>query len=1520
MFTKVLVDASRVALVGASLFAAAVLVSAAPARAQQRTQPPVRFAHTIAFMATLHDGRIATIYTDGRVAIAPAAGAKPTARTMLAGPRAMLRTRPTLMRIEPLRYGLGTGDVRQFTRNRIIFDLEHPPKAYVPNRVIVVLKPGVASLHDVDQLDATTARTLRDAAIRGTRNVAVHAFTSDARTNAALFHIGVDRMQRLFTGTGTSAVGTLRARAEATLRTQLIPIENAYVVHVTAAPVRSAVKQLRALPTVAYAAPDRTVGSMLGAQVPIPASIMADMAAHRPSATPFGRTATAGNRATLPTNTSLAVSQQALLNAPGVDAAAAFDEIANRFDQLPGAGEIVTNVSVGDADDASAAEKPNDPCQQSVSSYGGTTHVIGGQRYLDWPGMPLIPVWLSDPSGKLSSTAEVCNVDPILGEVGLDFSMMAALPDAEQRASERAPAGADLLGIAPGATYRLVMPQGDGIGDIGESDMLGAFIGAATQIPAPNVITSSIGYGLDSLGFPSRYLEDDPLFESVIASIVNASNVVVCISANDGTRTYTVAPIGPSGGSAATNVPLPGTPTTTIDDVSYSTAPSVDLDSGAIDAGASTLDDVIAANPLNPRNASLAQTKAFAETRFDGMLAYSSGFGTRVSLSAPGDNVGAYMKGGTAYDATTAVITGGTSAAAPEIAAVAAIALQVARLTGHPIAHATDVRSLLQTTGTTVATPPNSDMPLNVGPQVSARRAIEQLLTAAGKPVTPGVGRVGIQGHNTFVGFSSYGRNFYDALYTTGLDPSFIRLDGPWQSGAPDSIYDGSDTGAALRSFITIAPDWEGIPANAQYRLYVTGHPSEVISSAPYARLLPAQLFSAAGIAMTPGTARTVALTYEATAGLRSIARTSFQLTFGPPAPASRVVFAPNAPAVVTGSSFQVSYDLTGYPMALAAGPRLNVSLPGETILVHQNAGLYPLFSTPLTGTSGTVTVPTSALAGAGTYTVWIDMRPNDPTAADDRSDAAFVRVAPSSGSTRPPAPLLAPSGSNVPGGHFADVPLAGKLQVSYDVSNVPGASGAIVELSALPPGWAFEVTPTIWNMFDNPNGDRVDDDGVDTGSVYHVATSGVRSTVTIDLDRAGVLPTNYVNVRVIPARGSAAAGEASDFSTFYYHGIDPLIPVPVESTIGNATGTDGGMAGAADIDPTTTETVLLQQFDLSTGAIVGLPLEGVAVKQFFPIVEHDLELAAVAPNPFGAAGSLYADVPFASAGMFTQPTYPQPPATAAVIPWSIAPESGSSSAAYLYYALPSYDPYVVRGDFATGQNFSSPIDVSAGITATDDLAYAQTFAYESSLDRAYFVTTPASGDCSSQHPALVTVDFGSGSVTRKPLSGLVAGWYGFYMMAVDASTHTGIVATTCQRPSDGSILSNLAFIDLRSGTLKAVVRRSYDVAQSSAHFSPLLVGDSPFVNVDPLHQLVLQTAVWCPQPLGQLDDHARPCVNEFSEDGTLVKTLHGVVPDGPPIWLPAGADYSARRIAAPSDESVSSFWLQYLAVEPYSY
>src|SRR5207248_7019311 len=120
------------------------------------------------------------------------------------------------------------------------------------------------------------------------------------------------------------------------------------------------------------------------------------------------------------------------------------------------------------------------------------------------PSMPLIPTFVASPDGKLDPLGTVEQVDPYLGEVLLDFLVMAPLPHDRQRPEALGDGDTDLLGIAPGADYRLVVPQEPTI-----SNIFAAMLAAAQQRPRPDVITASLGFGFDGAGFPGRYLEED---------------------------------------------------------------------------------------------------------------------------------------------------------------------------------------------------------------------------------------------------------------------------------------------------------------------------------------------------------------------------------------------------------------------------------------------------------------------------------------------------------------------------------------------------------------------------------------------------------------------------------------------------------------------------------------------------------------------------------------------------------------------------------------------------------------------------------------------------------------------------------------------------------------------------------------------------------------------------------------------------------------------------------------------------
>jgi Subtilase family len=993
------------------------------------------------------------------------------------------------------------------SRGDIIMDLVHSGgTAYVPDQVVVVYGAGVtAPAHQ-----AISPRTLRTPG-------AAPAYTNAPGLNRTLARLGVDRSDRLFGGVPHQRLAAMRATAEQRLGRPLLDFSNAYVLHVTGSSVASAVSSLRASPDVAYASPDWTVTTSNTPPVPVPASTVKRAAQAAPGTAPAVTASTAPG---VPDNFTLTSSAQSMLNRPADDVIPAYTAIA-AHGQLPGQGEIITNVSLGDLDDASAAANPNDPCNFYAANFGPTTIIQDNQRYLDWPSMPLIPTYTSDAAGNLDGTGETCGQDPNLAEVGLDFSMMAPLPHNVQRPGAQGSGLTDLLGIAPGASYRLVVPATPG-GAV--SDVDAAFLAAANQTPKPNVITASLSFGLDQFGFSSRYLEDDPMSEAIIASIVHADGIVVCVSSGDGLRTFTNAAVPPSGGAVATDLAGPGQGPTDINDVAFSSAVSRVPDSGSIDVGGSTLNDIFSAPPQDPRNAALKSQQAFPAVRYNGARNYASGFGDRVNLSAPGDNVLSFSHpfGGNAQ-AVQVGIEGGTSASAPEVAAAAAVVLQVARLTHDNAGRdPLSVRKFLAQTGTPLPAVPQSDLPINVGPQIDVGNAVETLFARHGEAASPGAARVAVVQRRQA---SALGGSI-----TTTTDPSNIPL-----------------TGRLLNAWITVSPDWTGLANNgAKFTLAAASGPQKVLATTPWARLTPTEILTAAGMPVVSATSRTVPLVYTATIDSRVVAQASVTLTFGPSDGTVNSVPAPIVDPVVHGGTLRVTYDI--HNLTGATSPTLVVSQPGR---VEPATGLFfrPSFTMPLTSPSGTIDVPVSALDGAGIYGVGIQEAPGG-WASTNLSAFAFTRIAPT-GDTQPAVPLVAASGSSF--GHFAELPYGGSLQVSYDVRDVGGADGAIIEISAPGP-----TTFNSLNTFNNPNGSRRDANGHDSGSVLYRTVSGSHGVVTLS-GNFGLDPTMNHVLRVLATRNGVVTGEASGVSTVTMDGVRPSDGGSVAAGYGvNADGTDG--------------------------------------------------------------------------------------------------------------------------------------------------------------------------------------------------------------------------------------------------------------------------------------------------------------------------------------------------------------------------
>jgi hypothetical protein len=1058
-------------------------LNAAAVRHEERPAPPGA-KPTIAYRGlTLANGQTATVFSNGVAEVFSADHKSDQYRMVPSGGPA------------------ASGTTALPSRGQLIWDLSRAPaSAYVPGTLEVVLARGVSA----------AGRTVPAAVLR---HAAGHVapYTTSAALNRVLAGIGADSMSAVFGGAAARAVPAGPAGLD---------LRQAFAVHVTGASVPAAVARLLASPAVAYAAPDWTVSAMHTQPTALPAatrkaaaSLARKLAAHRSA---LGQPSPGSGLPPVPTNFALQTSEQALLNRPGTDWVPAYEALEARYHQLPGTGETITDVSLGDLD--SAGLPSSDPCSFWTSAFGPTTVIQNGQRYLDMPSMPLIPTWTSSAAG-LDPTGEVCSVDPFDTEIDLDFSMMAPLPDGMQRAGELGSGLTDLLGIAPGASYRLVVPS-DTTSSITSVDQ--ALLSAAQQSPRPNVITASLAFGLDAEGMPSRYLEDDPLTEALITSLVHQYHINVSISSGDGLRTFTNASVSPDGGAAATGVTPPGGNPSSLNDVQLSGAPSSDFDSGSIDAGGTTLDDIFAAPPQdNPGNTA---QQAFPEVRWDGSADYASGFGARVNVSAPGDDVAAFehTQGG-APDAVTVVNQGGTSASAQEIGAAAAVVQQAARLTGNqqlttnPLA----VRSYLARTGSPVAPVSQADRAVPVGPQVDLGSAVTGLVATAGYHLPASVARVAVAQRQPLFQL--------DTFFSTVTDPGAISLAGVNQN-----------------ALVTIAPDWTGLPAGTSYHLYALSQSGgrKLLASGPSARLLPDTILAAAGLSPSTQLSQAVSLSYVASSGGQPVASATIPLAFTPVS-GTPMPLAPLVPPVVRGPDISVRYDLTGQTGFTA--PQLVVSPVGRVNPLQKF--FWPAYHVALHATSGTAEVPVSALTGDGVYGIGIESSP----AAQIDSDFAVTRVQATPSGAQPAAPLLSAPGSTP--GHLLTIPYGGSFTVSWDVRNVPHAAGAMLEISAAGPN-----DYNSWATFNNPNGSVRDHDGHDRGSVYFAKLPGPSGSMTLKGTTAGLYATLYHNVRVIPALASGgAAGEGSPVSSVTMNGVAPSDGGFASGGFGiNATGTDG--------------------------------------------------------------------------------------------------------------------------------------------------------------------------------------------------------------------------------------------------------------------------------------------------------------------------------------------------------------------------
>ncbi|GCE07855.1 S8 family serine peptidase [Dictyobacter aurantiacus] len=891
---------------------------------------------------------------------------------------------------------------------------------------------------------------------------------------------------------------TLNKALEALHTTALRSLGNNLVLaEIGKADPTAAATQLATISGVVLAEPDRYVMGMNTPPTTLPTSIV--NVAAKQATTQMEQQATSS---ALPSNYGLTSSLESWLNAGGVNAMGAYQELQSRYNQLPGTGEIITNVCIGDLTDQSMA----DAGDSYVRSNGPTTIVRNGQRYLDLPSMPLIPTWTTDASGKLDPTGSTEGQDPANGEILLDFSVMAPLPHDQQRPDAIGSGATDLLGIAPGASYRLVVPSQPTFDEIAT-----ALLAAAQQNPRPTVINASLGFGTDVNGFAGRYLEDDLLLQSTISTIVHQYGITVTIAANDGTRLYTPASVGPDGGSTPTNVTSDPNRVTNIDDDAFSTTPSQVMDSGAIAAGGTTTD-----NTLTNGNMS---TATVAETRVSGSGNFSSGFGSRINLSAPSDNIVAfehYQTGGATAQSVLPVLTGGTSAAAPEIAAAAAVVHQAGLLTGHHLMPA-QIRTLLESTGRTVGTPAQIDRQLQVGPQLDITAAVDALLPHDPGSQDPQLVRLSVAHHQTLGGL---GGRFIEMT-----DQNTIDLAGP-SNGL------NQPSGEGLSGPVTFAADLTNTRHGDSYQLTVGS--TRFLSATPSIRVTPIQLLEAAGLPVVSTTDRTLNVAFDVLREGRTVASVTRTLTLSASDGTFTEALAPTVnPIVQPGHDVSVQYDLSG--VRNVASPQLVVSTVG-----HWNPVLAPLFnvawSTPLTQTSGTITIPASVFSsGGGIYGVGL-IQNSARTAAPIYGEFAPVRLDGFSANNRPDAPIVSSPGQK-PGHQVIITRNAPDFTLRYSVDEIDDAQGAILEISA--PG------PTLYNSlntFTAQNGTARDNDGYDSGSIVYQRLPGTSGVISLNAPGLDLTDALQYNLRILPVNSQGdVVGQASPSSALTFNnGIIP--------------------------------------------------------------------------------------------------------------------------------------------------------------------------------------------------------------------------------------------------------------------------------------------------------------------------------------------------------------------------------------------
>ena len=315
------------------------------------------------------------------------------------------------------------------------------------------------------------------------------------------------------------------------------------------------------------------------------------------------------------------------------------------------------------------------PVILTCKAHGPTTVLQDGQRYLDLPSMPLIPTYVAGRrrrAGAVPRRPEEPGPHARRGHARLQRDGPAAARP--QRPGMTGSGYTDLLGYRP----RRQLPARRAAAADDRPDRRARCWQPRTSRPgrtsSPRASASAPTRRV-SQGATSRTTRHP---RSVVASIVQQDGIVVSISSNDGTRLYTRAAVGPDGGSTPTDT----APRRRRGHVHRRRRAVHHAHEGPRLAARSPP----AAPPWTTRSPPRPASRTggtVAETRISGFGTFSSGFGSRVDLSAPSDNIIAFEPVATLFTPAghragrrRRALNGGTSASAPEIAAAAAVVLQ----------------------------------------------------------------------------------------------------------------------------------------------------------------------------------------------------------------------------------------------------------------------------------------------------------------------------------------------------------------------------------------------------------------------------------------------------------------------------------------------------------------------------------------------------------------------------------------------------------------------------------------------------------------------------------------------------------------------------------------------------------------------------------------------------------------------------------------------------------------------------